>query len=77
MLPALLLSVCLVQGQVQTPDGRWYALDARVLKKHQRTFGGRHDYALLRSDDGQFRIAAKKALILNCDAVHLPISVPF
>lgn len=43
----------------------------------QRVFGGRYDYALLREGEGAFRIAAKKATILNCDDAHFPISVPF
>ncbi len=29
-----------ISSKVQTEDGRCWALDARVLKKHQRTFGG-------------------------------------
>ncbi len=28
-----------VSAKVQTDDGRWWALDARVLKRHQQTFG--------------------------------------
>nr|WP_040494022.1 MobF family relaxase [Ilumatobacter nonamiensis] len=36
----------IISSRVQTPDGRWYALDARVLKKHQRTFGGRYQSVL-------------------------------
>jgi 3-phenylpropionate/cinnamic acid dioxygenase small subunit len=43
----------------------------------QRTFGGRYDYTLKRSGAADFRIAAKKATILNCDDVHLPIAIPF
>ncbi len=29
-----------ISGKVQTDDGRWLALDARVLKHHQRALGG-------------------------------------
>lgn len=36
----------IISSKVQTPDGRWYALDARVLKKHQRTFGGLYQSVL-------------------------------
>lgn len=43
----------------------------------QRVFGGRYDYTLVRSAGGDFRIAAKKATIINCDDVHLPIAIPF
>ena len=42
----------------------------------QRVFGGRYDYRLVRAD-GSFRIAAKKATLLNCDAVHEAFSLPF
>lgn len=43
----------------------------------QRTFGGRYDYVLLKSGTAEFRIAVKRATILNCDDVHLPIALPF
>jgi len=43
----------------------------------QRTFGGKYDYTLLRAAGGDFRIAIKKAMIINCDDVHLPIAIPF
>jgi conjugative relaxase-like TrwC/TraI family protein len=29
-----------ISAKVQTLDGRWYALDARYLKRHQRMLGG-------------------------------------
>jgi conjugative relaxase-like TrwC/TraI family protein len=29
-----------ISNKVQADDGRWFALDARALKKHQRTLGG-------------------------------------
>ena len=28
-----------ISSKVQTADGRWYALDGRVLKRHQQAFG--------------------------------------
>lgn len=43
----------------------------------QRTFGGKYDYTLHRADGGDLRIAMKKAAIINCDDVHLPIAIPF
>lgn len=43
----------------------------------QRTFGGRYEYTLVRSGQTGFQIARKKATILNCDDVHLPIAIPF
>jgi conjugative relaxase-like TrwC/TraI family protein len=35
-----------ISGKVQTVDGRWRALDARFLKRHQRTLGGRYQSVL-------------------------------
>jgi conjugative relaxase-like TrwC/TraI family protein len=35
-----------VSGKVQTLDGRWMALDARYLKKHQRMLGGLYQSVL-------------------------------
>ena len=43
----------------------------------QRAFGGRYEYILTRAGLAGVRIASKKAIILNCDDVHLPIAVPF
>ena len=57
-------------------SARFQMLEYRPAHE-QRTFGGRYDYALLRSAQDGFRIAAKKATILNCDDVHLPIAIPF
>jgi benzoate/toluate 1,2-dioxygenase beta subunit len=41
----------------------------------QREFAGRYDYRLVR-DGGSFKIKSKKAVALNCDATHMPISIP-
>ena len=35
-----------VSAKVQTDDGRWLALDARVLKQHQRALGGLYQSVL-------------------------------
>jgi conjugative relaxase-like TrwC/TraI family protein len=35
-----------ISGKVQTADGRWRALDARFLKRHQRTLGGLYQSVL-------------------------------
>jgi conjugative relaxase-like TrwC/TraI family protein len=35
-----------VSARVQTPDGRWMALDARYLKRHQRALGGLYQSVL-------------------------------
>ncbi len=35
-----------ISGKVQTEDGRWLALDARMLKRHQRTLGGLYQSVL-------------------------------
>jgi conjugative relaxase-like TrwC/TraI family protein len=38
-----------ISAKVQTVDGRWYALDARYLKRQQRTLGGLYQ-SMLRSE---------------------------
>ena len=38
-----------VSAKVQTDDGRWWALDARYLKRHQRMLGGLYQ-SVLRSE---------------------------
>ena len=38
-----------ISSKVQTDDGRWLALDARMLKGHQRAFGGLYQ-SVLRSE---------------------------
>ena len=35
-----------ISSKVQTADGRWYALDGRVLKRHQQAFGYLYQSAL-------------------------------
>ena len=35
-----------ISAKVQTADGRWMALDARYLKKHQRMLGGLYQSVL-------------------------------
>jgi conjugative relaxase-like TrwC/TraI family protein len=35
-----------ISAKVQTDDGRWFALDARYLKRHQRTLGGLYQSVL-------------------------------
>ena len=41
-----------------------------------RTFAGQFEYRVAR-DGASFRIKYKKATIINCDAMHYPISIPF
>ena len=41
----------------------------------QRDFAGRYDYRLVRRD-GALRIKYKKATVINCDAMHFPVSIP-
>ena len=36
----------MISAKVQTVDGRWLALDARYLKRHQRTLGGLYQSVL-------------------------------
>ena len=57
-------------------EARFQVLDYRP-GHYQRAFGGKYEYVLSRGDAGRFRIASKKAIIINCDDVHLPVAVPF
>jgi benzoate/toluate 1,2-dioxygenase beta subunit len=41
----------------------------------QRDFAGRYDYRLVR-DGASFKMKFKKATVINCDAMHFPISIP-
>lgn len=41
----------------------------------QREFAGRYDYRLVRQG-GELRIKYKKATVINCDAMHFPVSIP-
>ncbi len=42
----------------------------------QRAFSGRYDYRIVR-EGTSFRIKHKKATVINCEAMHFPISIPF
>ena len=57
-------------------EARFQMLDYRP-GPDQRAFAGKYEYVLICGDAGGFRIASKKAVIINCDAVHLPVAVPF
>lgn len=45
-------------------------------KDNQRVFGGRCEHHLVRGDAG-FRIAMKKATLINCDSVFDALAIPF
>ena len=67
----------------EVPDEGGWLVTARFEmlefrpRLEQRSFGGKYEYELRRDADGAFRIVSKKAVIINCDAVHLPVAVPF
>jgi len=46
-----------VSAKVQTPDGRWLALDARYLKRNQRVLGGIYQAVLRAELTGRFGVA--------------------
>lgn len=48
---------CVISSKVQTDDGRWLALDARYLKKHQRMLGGLYQSVLRNELTHRFGIA--------------------
>src|SRR3954469_3350887 len=45
-----------ISAKVQTPDGRWLALDARYLKRHQRMLGGLYQSVLRAELTHQFGV---------------------
>ena len=53
---------------------RFIALEYRP-EIEQRAFGGRYEYRVIREGES-FKIKAKKATLINCDASHFPISIP-
>jgi conjugative relaxase-like TrwC/TraI family protein len=46
-----------ISGKVRTEDGRWMALDARYLKKHQRMLGGLYQSVLRNELAHEFGVA--------------------
>ena len=46
-----------VSAKVQTGDGRWWALDARLLKRHQQTFGYVYQSALRAELSARYGVA--------------------
>lgn len=48
---------CVISAKVQTVDGRWLALDARYVKKHQRMLGGLYQSVLRNELTHRFGIA--------------------
>jgi len=46
-----------ISAKVQTEDGRWLALDARYLKRHQRTLGGLYQSVLRAELTHQYGVA--------------------
>lgn len=76
-----MISNVVVDTSIENPEiydvsARFQMLEYRPAHD-QRAFGGRYQYALARAGQTEFRIASKKATILNCDDVHLPIAIPF
>lgn len=56
-------------------SSRFHMLEYRP-EMEQRSFGGLYEYNLLREADS-FRIAAKKATVINCDGAFFPLAMPF
>ncbi len=46
-----------ISAKVQTGDGRWLALDARYLKRHQRTIGGLYQSVLRNELTARYGVA--------------------
>ena len=46
-----------ISSKVQTPDGRWWALDAQYVKRHQRMLGGLYQSVLRSELTARFGVA--------------------
>ncbi len=58
---------------------RFVAEAAFICVEHQgdqqRLYSGRHTHHLVRQN-GSFRIALKRVMLVNCDASHAPMTIP-
>ena len=66
--------------EAESPSGPYRVTASFVMLEYQadrqRTFGGSYDYRL-RREDGALRIERKRVDLLNCDAPHGAILLPF
>ena len=61
-----------ISAKVQTPDGRWWALDARYLKRHQRMLGGFYQSALRAGMIERFGVSFTPVVNGQAEMVGMP-----
>jgi conjugative relaxase-like TrwC/TraI family protein len=61
-----------ISAKVQTDDGRWMALDARYLKRHQRTLGGFYQSVLRAELTHRYGVAWEPILKGQAEIVGIP-----
>lgn len=61
-----------VSAKVQTDDGRWWALDARVLKRHQQTFGYVYQSVLRAELSARYGVAFDEIVNGQAEIIGVP-----
>lgn len=61
-----------ISAKVQTVDGRWYALDARYLKRHQRMLGGLYQSVLRAELTAQFGVGWERIVHGQAEIAGMP-----
>ena len=61
-----------ISSKVQTDDGRWLALDARVLKHHQRAFGGLYQSVLRAELTNRYGVAFSQIVNGQAEIAGVP-----
>src|SRR4051794_24612532 len=64
-----------VSTKVQTADGRWFALDARYLKRHQRTIGGLYQSVLRAELSQRFGVAFGPIVNGQAEIAGVPVEL--
>ena len=64
-----------ISAKVQTDDGRWLALDARYLKRHQRMLGGLHQSALRSELVNRFEVAWTQIVNGQAEILGVPVDL--
>jgi len=61
-----------ISAKVQTVDGRWLALDARFLKRHQRMLGGLYQSALRSGLTARYRVGWESIVNGQAELAGIP-----
>jgi conjugative relaxase-like TrwC/TraI family protein len=64
-----------ISAKVQTPDDRWLALDARFLKRHQRTLGGLYQSVLRAELTHRYGVAFEPIVNGQAEIAGVPAEV--